>query len=109
MAKTFHLDLGPLGFEEQWADLRDPKYMTQRRVEELSATMRDIEGNPKAAEDFLRSQVAAWHVLDGDSGEPLGDPTEADLGGLPLGITSAISQTINELFTATVPNALRKS
>ena len=109
MAKTEHLDLGPLGFDLQWVDLFDPKYLSQRRFEESVRTMREAQAEPKAAEQFLRERIAVWHVLDADSGEPLGDPQAADLGGLPLGITKAISEKITELFEATVPNASRRS
>lgn len=109
MAKTVHVDLGPLGFEDQWFDIRDPKYMSDRRAKKYAVSMQGSDVDPKVTEDFLRNLVFAWHVLDADSEEPLDDPTTADLGGLPLGVSAAISGKFNELITDIVPNALRKS
>ena len=105
MAKTFHLDLGPFGFEEQWVDLRDPKYMTNRRMKRLAKAKDD----PNAGEEFLRGLIVAWHVLDGDGDEPLGEPATDDFDGLSIGVTAAIGRTFTELTEAIVPNALRKS
>lgn len=106
MAHTEHLDLD--GFDGQWVDLFDPRYMSQRKFEEAVKSMQDAQADPKAAEAFLRGRIAAWNVLDADSGLPLGDPQTADLGGIPLGVTKAISEKITELFEATVPNGSRR-
>ena len=105
MAKTVHFDLSEKGFEGQWVDLFDPRYMSQRRFEETAAAMQNGHTqDPKAAESFLRGRIAAWHVLDADSGEALADPVDADLGGLPLGILQVIGERVVELFSAVVPN-----
>lgn len=109
MAKTEHLALDMAGFDGQWVDLFDPRFMSQRRFEEAVAAMRAAQNDPKATEKFLRDRIAAWHVLDADSGEPLADPQTADLGGIPLGVTKAISDKIGDLFEATIPNRSRSS
>lgn len=109
MANVVRVDLAP-DFPDQWVDLLDPKFMSNRRFEELLAVLVKPDKTVEEAEAFFRSRIAAWHVLDADSGEPLGDPAAAttDLGGLPIGITKAIGEKINELFTASVPSASRK-
>lgn len=109
MAKTYHLALDTTDFPDQWVDLFDPRFMSQRRFEEAVAAMRAAATDPKATEKFLRDRISTWNVLDADSGEPLGDPQSADLGGLPLGITKAISDKIGDLFEATIPNRSRNS
>lgn len=99
--KSVDLDLGQSGFPDQWVKIIDPRYLTQRKFEEL---MKSTDG-----EQFLRDRIEAWHVLDGDTGEPLGEPQTADLKGLPIGVISVITDKIGELFEATIPFRSRKA
>lgn len=109
MAKTFHLDLAEAGFEGMWVDLYDPRFLSQRKFEELVARMSDVRSDAKAAEQALRDRVAAWHLVDPDTEQDLNDPKTDDLGGLPVGVLSAIGDKINDLFEATVPLRSRKA
>jgi len=122
MSRSVKLDLGPLGFDGQYVNLFDPKYLSQRKFEEIVAEMRvaqvaAADESPEATavrsarieKVGMRDRIESWYVLDADSGEPLGDPQTADLHGLPLGVTGAIADKIGELFEATVPLRLRKA
>lgn len=132
MPASVKLDLAPLGFDGQYVNLFDPKYLSQRRFEEVVNDMltaqiappplpegatpeeRAARAEAEAARSRLieraglRDRIESWYVLDADTGAPLGDPQTADLQGLPLGVTGAITEKISELFEATVPLRLRK-
>lgn len=103
MTKTVHLDFKDIGYESQWCDLEDPKDYTQSRYEAVLADMLKAKEDPAVAEKFFRDRIASWHLVNGDTDEPLNDPKTDDLKGIKVAISLAIGEKISELFEATVP------
>lgn len=99
MKKPFHLDLAP-DFENDWIEIRDPKYMSQRQFTELTAQSQTDN------EAFIRAMVESWHVTDPD-GNVLSDPKADSLDALPAGVIKALADTLQDLFTATTPKGSR--
>jgi len=109
MATTFHLDLAEAGFAGDWVELNDPRYLSQRRFEEVVAELGKAKEDPALAEKVFRDRISAWCVKDADTGATMSDPKTDDLKGLAVGVTSAIGEKITELFEATVPFRSRKA
>ena len=108
MSKTVHMDFKDIGYEDQWADLEDPRDYSQRHFEAVVGEMQTAQKDAAVAEKFFRDRIASWHVVDGDSGEAMNDPKVDDLKGVSVAVSLAIGQKITELFEATVPFRSRK-
>lgn len=104
--KVAHLDLGEFGFPSQWVDLHDPRFMSERKFQRVVEEIQDpaSQNDPKKLHEFLRGRIAAWHVLDADSGEAMDDPQTADMAGLPLGARKPIVEKVFELFGNQAPD-----
>lgn len=128
--KIVHVDLGPFGYEGQWIDVRNPKFITERALAALVAQLQarpaapppglddatkaafEETANAEAAarvESAFRSLLVAWRIVDEDSGAALVDPATDDLAALTRGHTKVISDTFWDLYAAQVPKALRRA
>lgn len=104
--KIATLDLTDAGFPDQWVKLRDPKYLSNKHFEELLARISKQDRTKEENEAIFRERIVTWHIFD-ENGTLMGDPATADLGDVPIGITTAIGGKITELFQVALPNASR--
>lgn len=95
--KTVHVALDEHGLEGQWVDLRDPRFLSKRTIDRWQ---REIEAATLTAESFLREFVAAWHLLDADTGEEMNNPATDSIDGAPLVVFQVLNARAGELFRA---------
>lgn len=98
-SRTVHVDFSEHGLDGQWADLRDPRFLSKRTIDRWQ---REIEGGTITGETFLREFVAAWHLLDADTGAELNSPTSDSTDGIPLVVFQVLNERVGQLFRGTV-------
>ena len=88
----------------EWADLFDPGDLSFRAVEKLAGQLDHLRttADSAGAEEFIRERIAAWHLIDADSGAEMNDPRTDDLKGLTgkkvKAIMSAFSASVSDFF-----------
>jgi hypothetical protein len=100
--KTIHIDLAQHDpeFAGQWIEVHNPRRVAQRVLDEWRALI--------AADDteaLVRQFVAAWHLLDEQTGAPMNDPATDDLKGLSVEQFSTISETLRSFRGGSVATA----
>lgn len=91
MSKTLHIDLE----DGQWVEVRDPRHLSMRTI---TKWQRATEDGSLDNESFIRELVAAWHLIDPDTGQPMNDPKVDDLGGLTPSTLNAINEQVRSSF-----------
>lgn len=97
MTKTFRLDVPE---QDGWVEVIDPADMSQRRFFAWVQKAAQLKENPDSGDDFLRDVIAAWHLIDPDSGQPMNDPRTDDLRGLKVSTVKTISAKVISAATA---------
>lgn len=102
MTKVVRYEVG----DAEWVELYDPSDMSHRSV---VACIKQLQGftnghtNEDEQDQWLRERVAAWHLVDPDTGAPMDDPKTDDLGGVKKGTLKLIVEKFGELTVGSVP------
>lgn len=102
MSKTVHIDLTEHELPGQWADLKDPRFLSKRTIDRWQ---REVQDGSLTSESFLREFVAAWHLVDADTGAELNSPTSDSIDGIPLVVFQVLNEHVGQLFRGTVAAA----
>lgn len=97
--KTVHIDLADHGLEGQWVDVRDPRFLSMRRLANWQDAVKD---GTLDNERFVRDFVTAWHLLDADTEAVMSDPKTDDIGGLSAIVFTALNEGLRDLFRGPV-------
>ena len=95
MSKQVHVTFDEHGLDGQWADIRDPKFLSKRTIDRWQ---REVEDGTLSPSTFLREFVAAWHLVDADTGAELNSPTSDDIDGIPLVVFQVLNERVGRLF-----------
>lgn len=101
MGKTVHIDLAERDpdMEGQWIDVRNPRRMAKRVVDQFEA---DLAAGAIDHKYLVSQFVAAWHVCDEQTGASMSDPANDDIGGLSVTHFDAITNTLATFRSAAV-------
>jgi hypothetical protein len=100
--KFIHIALDEHGLEGQWIDLRDPRFLSKRTIDRWQ---RQNEAGSLSTDEFLREFIAAWHIVDADTGADLNDPKTDSIDGAPLVVFQVLNERIRDAFRGSVAAA----